>query len=183
LLIGASALAGAVGAAALLSLKLSRTGPNIEATTVYPGAADVQIQHSKVRTPVHTVQGGTRAQISTSQGSSISGSISYKDVYHGTMTFSTVDSPKQVYGFYEVALTRAGWTSLVAQGVQDPPPNSPPGIGLSGPRTYSYDPAPPWLKRLTDGNIGGVVAFMSVQAQATSTIGGSKVSIILYRDW
>jgi hypothetical protein len=99
------------------------------------------------------------------------------------MTFSTADRPELVYEYYEEVLTDAGWTSLVAQGIQNPPPKPTSGIGLAGPRMYSYDPAPPWLKSLTDGNIGGVVAIMTVQAHASSSTGGSEVFIMLNRDW
>jgi hypothetical protein len=96
--------------------------------------------------------------------------------------FSTADRPEQVYKYYEGALTGAGWTSLVAQGVQDPPPNPTSGIGLSGPRMYNYDPTPQWLRGLTNGNIGGYVATMTVQARPTSSTGGSEVVIVLHRN-
>jgi hypothetical protein len=174
-------VAGALGAAVFFVTRVSRTGPNIEDTPVYPGAADFQIHSWNTRFPIYTMQAGTDFW-SSSQSASNSGSVTFEKGYAGMITFGTAARPEQVYEYYEGMLTRAGWRSLIADGIQEAPRNSTSGVGLSGPRIYWHDPAPLWLKRLIGGNIGGVVTSMTVQAHATSSTGGSDVTIVLYRD-
>src|SRR5437867_4262159 len=119
-------LACLAGAGVLLVLNPSRSGPNIHAIPIYPGAVNVRVQDSQVQVPIQSFQvatGTTHIQgrsVLTSGSASLS-STSFSNVYMGHIYFTTNDSPQQVYSFYDDLLTTAGWTSLIATGKQAAP--------------------------------------------------------------
>jgi hypothetical protein len=173
------------GAGVLLVLRLTHVGPDIQAIPVYAGATNIQVKDSTYLATIQTMQGVTGIHSSTGtagQGASNQGTISFANAYVGHLTFATNDSPQQVYSYYEGVLTRAGWMSQIAAGIQVAPPTPAGGTGLSGPRLYTYDPTPLWLNTITNGAVGGYVATVTVHVRASSSGAGSEVFIILDKD-
>lgn len=176
---GGLVLTCVAGVGVLLVLNTARSAPNIHGIPIYPGAANAKVQDLYGFSTNNKPQVVTRSTHILGGGPVISGSPypNNGNVYVGYMYFTSNDSTQQIYSYYDGLFTNAGWTSLIAIGKQTVT-SSPGGYGLSGPRSYTYDPTPFRLPFMSTDN----PAIITVRANSLPGGIGSVVSLILDRN-